>query len=108
MSTSLRFYFGGIRGRSLQSLTFGGVRPWSVVHVSASEATPWGSADYFPGHWNSQRFDLFVGAAPIWVTNVAPYHGGVRFMLHVDWRNILNVAVTVTLDDSIPIPVRLY
>ena len=108
MSTALRFYYGGIRGRSLQTVRFAGVHPWSVVHVSTSEATAFGSADFFPGYWNSQRYYLFIGAADIWVTNVAPYEGGVAFMLHVDYWKALNVAVTIRLEDEPPIQVRMY
>ncbi len=107
MATPMRFHYGRIRGRSVQHVRFHGVHPWSAVYVNASETTGFGSADFHPGYWNSQRYHLFIGAADVFVTNVAPYEGGVAFMLHVDYWAPLSVAVTIQLLDENPIQVRV-
>jgi hypothetical protein len=62
-----------------------------------------GSASVFGAHGGAgQDFAYHLGDADIWVSNVSPHAGGVEFILHVDWPEPLNVAVTISVEDDDP------
>ena len=107
MSRSIRVYYGkelGLKGRVRMNFNWGGViSETSIVHMSAGEALNVGSASVFGNHGGpGQDFAYHLGDADIWVTNISPHSGGVEFILHVNWPEPLNIAVTITVEDTDP------
>jgi hypothetical protein len=43
-----------------------------------------------------------LGDADVWVSNISPHQGGVEFILHVNWPQPLNIAVTITVEQEDP------
>jgi len=75
----------------------------STAHISAGETRDYGSASVFGSHGGpGQNFAYLLGDADIWVSNISPHDGGVEFILHVDWPEPLNVAVTITVENEDP------
>jgi hypothetical protein len=115
MANSIRYILRGVQGRVRANFNWPGViTARSVVHVIAGEV-----------HFGTtqvqqipplQNFYYTLGAAPIWVTNISPHRnefsgtdpGGVSFLLHVDWGGPLDVAVTITVEDSLPVEIQGY
>lgn len=60
--------------------------------------------------------DYVLGAADVWVSNISPHlntfrgddPGGVRFILHADWDSPLDVAMTITAGDALPVGIQGY
>lgn len=100
MPMHFRRYTRGTWGKLLVEMPISGVTPTSVVNVTAVEATGRGAASH-PGAGGSiQNYDSFVGSAVISVSNICPFHGGVRWYLHVNYERPLNVAQTITVYDE--------
>jgi hypothetical protein len=84
------------------------------VHVTAGEVK-YGTTDRVPVT-PGQDFFYVLGSADIWVTNISPHRntfrgddpGGVQFILHVDWDSPLDVAVTITVEDELPLEIQGY
>lgn len=107
MARSIRVFYDkelGLSGRCRMNFNWMGViSETSVVHISAGEAMDFHSASVFGAHGGpGQEFGYVLGAADVWVTNVAPHQGGVEFILHVAWHTPLNIAVTITVEDHDP------
>jgi hypothetical protein len=89
-------YLRNKRGRNLLHLSNPSINRNSVVHISATEAT-----ELTPGVL-TPIYSRFVGAADIWVKNVAPHDGGVHFILQVDWGSPLDVVMDISVFDPVP------
>jgi hypothetical protein len=99
MATSIRVFYGkenGLHGRCRMNFNWGAINALSVVNITAGEAHDWESAHLLGG----QMFTYNLGNANVWVSNISPHNGGVEFILNVEWRNPLNVAVTITVEDG--------
>jgi hypothetical protein len=115
MSKSIRYVIRGVHGRVRANFNWPGViTNQSVVHITAGEVNFGNTRRDFepPG----QDFYYILGDADIWVSNVSPHFntfrnddpGGVRFILHVNWFAPLDVAVTITVEDKLPIEIQGY
>jgi hypothetical protein len=112
MGKSIRFVRRGIQGRSRQNFNWPGViSARSVVHITAGEVKfgTTQSQQIQP----TQNFHYHLGAADVWVTNISPHKneftgavGGVEFHVHVAWDAPLDVAITITVEDEIPIEIQ--
>lgn len=112
MARSIRFVRRGIQGRVRQNFNWPGViTARSVVHVSAAEVK-FGTtqAQQVPP---IQNFHYHLGAANVWVSNIGPHRnefgddpGGVEFHINVDWPAPLDVAVTITVEDELPVEIQ--
>lgn len=109
VARSIRVFYGkehGLLGRVRLSFNWAispPITPLSVVHISAAEATDFGSADVVgPGGRHRQQFHYHLGAADVWVSNVSPRAGGVEFILHVASDSPIDVVVTITIEDAAP------
>jgi len=87
----------------------------SVINVTAGEVSFGGSEVNRTGP--GQNFFYHLGDADIWVSNICPRRndfnrvaspGEVSFILHVDWSSPLDVAVTITVDDDLPVEIQGY
>lgn len=99
MARSIRLFYGkekGLHGRCRVNFNWTPITAISVVTITAAEAHDWGSANLLGG----QQFRYNLGDANVWVSNVSPHQGGVEFILNVDWPHPLNIAVTITVEDS--------
>ena len=117
MSKSVRFVRKNMQGRVPMNFNWPGVirSRLAVVNITAAEVIPGArSIAVGPNGAVSMDWIYHVGAANIWVSNVSPHFndhfggepGGVEFILHVDFSSPLNVAITITVDDAIPIEVQ--
>lgn len=108
MSRSIRIFYGkelGLHGRSRMNFNWerGEIGETSVVHISAAEARDIGSASVFGEHGGpGQDFSYNLGDADVSVSNISPHKGGVEFILHVNWPQPLNIAVTITVEQEDP------
>jgi hypothetical protein len=115
MSKSIRWLIRGVHGRVRANFSWPGViTERSVVHITAGEVGVGGTGgEQFPPF---QNFFYHVGDANVWVSNISPHHnvfrrddpGGVRFIVNVDWDSPLDVAVTITVEDDIPLEIQGY
>lgn len=99
MASSIRVFYGkekGLRGRCRMNFNWPPINALSVVNITAGEAHDFGSASLLGG----QQFNYNLGDANVWVSNISPHQGGVEFILNVDWPHPLNIAVTITVEDS--------
>lgn len=99
MASSIRVFYGkekGLRGRCRMNFNWPPINALSVVNITAGEAHDFGSANLLGG----QPFSYNLGDANVWVSNISPHQGGVEFILNVDWPDPLNIAVTITVEDS--------
>ncbi|HJZ59956.1 MAG TPA: hypothetical protein VKE74_33750 [Gemmataceae bacterium] len=114
MARSIRYLRRGVQGQSRQNFNWPGViSARSVVHVTAAEVQ-FGTTQAQPNP-PVQDFHYVLGAAPVWVSNVSPHWneftgdpGGVEYILHVDWGTPLDVAVTITVEDELPLEIQGY
>lgn len=115
MSQSYRYVVHGAQGRVRQNFNLPDVirSGQAVVNITAGEVVLGGSRSIVVGPNGTevvQDFMYNLGAADVWVSNVCPHFnqhfdgepGGVEFILHVDWNSPLDVAVTITVEDSTP------
>jgi hypothetical protein len=115
MSRSVRWVVRGVHGRVPANFNWPGViTARSVVHVTAGEVG-FGTTQARPTP-PFQNFFYILGDADIWVTNISPHlnefrsddPGGVRFILHVNWGAPLDGAVTITVEDELPLEIQGY
>jgi hypothetical protein len=112
MARSIRFVRRGVQGAVRQNFNWPGViTARSVVHITAAEVGP-GTTQAHPTP-PFQDFFYHLGAASIWVSNVGPHKneftgdpGGVEFLLHVDFGSPLDVGITITVEDDIPVEIQ--
>ncbi len=115
MSRSARFVKRGVQGVIRENWFWDGViDAFSVVHITAGEVGV-GASEFLRPGVKGQDFFYKLGAASIWVSNVCPHKnsftgqtGGVEFLLHEDWDSPLDVAITVTVEDTTPEIVQGY
>ena len=115
MSNSIRWVVRGVQGRVRANFSWPGViTNTSVVQVTAGEVKFGGTTrDPSPPF---QDFYYVLGDADIWISNISPHHntfrnddpGGVRFILHVDWDSPLDVAITITVENNLPVEIQGY
>jgi hypothetical protein len=113
MSTSVRFVRRGVRGTSRGNFNMPGIikSAQAVVHMSAGEITAGPRTTV--GKVN-QDFIYHLGDASVWISNVSPHFnshfggevGGVEYLLHVDFSNPIDVAVTITVEDNSPVEIQ--
>jgi hypothetical protein len=114
MAQSIRYLIRRVNGRIRANFNWPGViTARSVVHVTASEVGV-GTTQLNPTP-PVQNFFYNLGAADVWVSNISPHKneftsdpGGVSFILHVDWSSPLDVAVTITVEDALPVEIQGY
>lgn len=109
VAKSIRVFYGkehGLVGRSRLDFKWGinpPISPLSIVHVSAAEATDFGSAYVIGANGQGQQDYIYsLGDADVWVSNVSPHLGGVAFILHVNAAGPVDVVVTITVEDGTP------
>src|SRR5689334_22621396 len=101
MARSIRVFYANVQGVVRRNVNFPAINIKSAVIITAAE---WQSGPLGPSLDGTQR--PFLGAAPIWVSNVGAHGsggeaGGVEFLLHVDSNAPLNALVTITVLDDI-------
>lgn len=114
MAQSIRYVKRGVHGRSRQNFAWPGViSARSVVHITAAEVG-FGTTQLHPIP-PVQDFHYHLGEATVWVSNISPHKneftddpGGVEFFLHVDWDERLDVAITITVEDDVPVEIQGY
>jgi hypothetical protein len=114
MAQSVRWVIRGVQGRVRANFNWPGViTARSVVHVTAGEVQ-FGTTQVqqIPP---VQNFHYVLGDADVWVSNISPHRnefttdpGGVSFILHVGWPSPLDVAVTITVEDNLPVEIQGY
>jgi hypothetical protein len=111
MSRSVRFIVRGVHGRVRMNHNWNAIKSHaSVVQISAAEIKPATLQPLPAPGAPAQNFIYNLGDANVWVSNVSPHAGdhfvgepgGVEFILNVDFPSPLNVAVTITVEDSFP------
>jgi hypothetical protein len=111
MPQHVRKYYGPLKGRVTCNLNWGAINVNSIVHITACEYIPETDPDAHGGFTdgNHQRF---VGAANVWVSNIAP-HGspwdpnqGVTFVINVDWPDPIHIVADITVFDEGPIEIQ--
>ena len=85
---TFRHHWRGLKGLYKVQFDTSSIQQASVVVITASEFR-----DKQTAFWD-ETLDRFVGDASIWVSNIAPFNGGVFFYLHVDWGGGLLAVVT--------------
>jgi hypothetical protein len=93
MAEVRRIYWGRWRGRVSFTFNSGAINHQSVVIVTASEGDE-GNSTASP-----QRF---VGAADIRVANVAPFDGGVVFVVEIDWDQPISIWTDIYIASEFP------
>ena len=87
----------------------------AVVQITAAEVKMGPRAEAVgPGGLVFMDWQYFVGDANIWISNISPHFndhfggeaGGVEFVLNVDFPSPLSVAITITLEDDIPLEIQ--
>lgn len=115
MAESVRFVIRGTFDRSRHNYNFPAIKSrQSVVHITAAQVIPADPSTLLGGA--SQNFIYHLGEASVWVSNVSPHFndhyagepGGVEFHLHVDWKEPIDVAVTITVEDKFPVAIDGY
>ena len=102
MAHSIRVFYDNVQGVVRRNVNWPPINIKSAVIITAAE---WQSGPLGPSLDGTQR--PFLGASPIWVSNVGAHGvaggeaGGVEFLLHVDSAASLNVMVTITVLDDI-------
>jgi hypothetical protein len=113
VSKSIRVFYGkelGLRGRCRMNFNWQdqNIGEPSIVHISAAEAHDIGSASVFGMYGGpGQDFSYLLGDADVWVSNISPHRNGVEFILHIDWPEPLNIAVTITVEEYDPAQFRV-
>jgi len=113
MAKSARFVLSGVRGRHPQNFNWPVINNRErVVHITAAEVQAGTTAS--PVGSPSQKFVYHLGAANVWVSNVSPHGpndhfagepGGVEFIVNVDSGSPLDVSVTITVEDDLPVTI---
>ena len=113
MAQSIRWVIRGRQGRVPCSFKWPIITARSVVHVTAAEVA-FGTTSR-PAVSPGQDFFYKDGAANVWVSNISPHRnefinapGSVFFYVHIDWDSPLDVAITITVEDNIPVEIQGY
>jgi hypothetical protein len=113
MAQSIRYLIRGVRGRVRANFNWPIITARSVVHVTAGQVG-FGTTQVHPTP-PTQNFFYILGDADVWVSNISPHKnefsgqpGGVSFILHVAWPDPLDVAVTITVEDNLPVEIQGY
>jgi len=93
MAHVIRVYWGRWHGRLNCTLTTDTIRNESVVLVATSEGDE-GNSSASPGR--------FVGSAKYTVGNIAPFDGGVRFVVTIDWDDPIPFWTDIVVLDEFP------
>jgi hypothetical protein len=100
MSNTIRILYPGIHSRSgdyltpnLLTLTWPPIHSDSIVLISASEYRTLGVQNGVP------VIDRFIGDAEIQLSNIAPEEGIVSFIVTIDFKSPINVAVDFLILD---------
>lgn len=97
LSRTIRLFYRGMKGRVRANFNWGidpPITKKSVVLMSAAQAT------VYPGIIGPEDLTaVHLGDADISVTNVSPHEGGVEFILHVNFKDPLDVLVDLTVMD---------
>ena len=93
-----RWFIGMRRFRVNCTFSWDAIDNQSVVLVSASE----GAANVNVAS-SSREPNRFVGEALITIHNIAPFEGGVRFVVYINWAEPLPIWVDIVLLDEKPI-----
>jgi hypothetical protein len=112
MAQSIRFIRRGINGVVRQNFNWPGViTARSVVHITAAEVG-FGTTQVQQNP-PTQDFHYNLGAASVWVSNVSPHKnefnqdpGGVEFLVHVDFNSPLDIAITITVENELPVEIQ--
>jgi hypothetical protein len=86
----------------------------AVVHITAGEVTPAAVPSSVIGGHAEQSFMYHIGDADVWVSNISPHFndhfqnepGGVEFILHVDFDSPIDVGITITVEDDVPLEIQ--
>jgi hypothetical protein len=119
MSRSFRHVLRGVHGRVRANYNLAFIRSTSVVTITAAQITaldPTLDKPFREVGEPGQDFRYHLGDANVWVSNVSPHYndhyanepGGVEYILHVDWPDPLDIAVTITIDDRFPESIDPY
>jgi len=111
MPQHIRHYYSDpMNGRVACNFNWPAITAKSIVHVTACEYVP-AAGDAHGGFAGVDR-KRFVGAADIWVSNIAP-HGppfdpnqGVTWVLHIGWDTPIYVCVDITVFDEDPVEIQ--
>jgi hypothetical protein len=89
-----RVYWGRYRGRVICTFNYsGGINNQSVVLVTASEGDEANTTE------SPQRF---IGDADFTVTSIAPFNGGVRFVVQIGWDEPIPFWSDIVIMDGFP------
>lgn len=112
LATSIRYVVRGVSGRRRQNFNWHEVikSRQAVVQVTAAEIRLADSSIVL-GSGQEQNFAYHLGDANIWVSNISPHddHGGgagVEYILHTDFSQPIDIAVTITVDDNTPVEIH--
>jgi hypothetical protein len=92
------YYWGRRKGIQAYNFDWDEIHNDSVVVITASEGKP-PITTISPERW--------VGAAPIYVMNIAPYDGGVVFAVRIDWEEPIGLWTTITVFDRTDVWLRM-
>ncbi|MGN4742442.1 hypothetical protein [Bacillus cereus group sp. MYBK227-1] len=114
MSRSIRIVRRGLQGRVRGNFNWPGViTAKSVVHMSAGEVR-FGTTQVVQTD-PKQDFHYHLGEARVWISNISPHKnefaseiGGVEFFVNVESSSPVDVAITITVEDSLPIEIQGY
>jgi hypothetical protein len=87
----------------------------SVVHITAAEVKFGTTQVHQDPPPRAQDFYYHLGDASVWVSNIGPHRnefigavGGVEYHLHVDFDSPIDVAITITVEDDLPLEIQGY
>ena len=114
MAQSYRYIRRGVHGRVGENFNWPGViTARSVVHVTAGEVKI--GTTQLQQTPPVQDFFYHLGDASVWVSNISPHKneftsdpGGVEFFLHVDFDSPIDVGITITVEDDLPLGIDGY
>jgi hypothetical protein len=92
------YYWGRRNGIQAYNFDWDEIHHDSVVVITASEGDP---------PVTTMSPERRVGAAPIYVMNVAPYDGGVVFAVRIDWEEPIGLWTTITVFERTEIWLRM-
>ncbi|OHR69535.1 hypothetical protein HMPREF3291_00445 [Bacillus sp. HMSC76G11] len=115
MARSIRFVRRGItQGKWRQNFNWPGViTAKSVVHVTVGEVK-FGTTQNIQTE-PRQNFHYILEEAAVWITNIGPHKneftndpGGVEFFIHSSFRGPIDVAITISVEDNLPVEIQGY
>ncbi|MFM9445536.1 hypothetical protein [Streptomyces acidiscabies] len=107
MPQHIRVYYRDPQAtRTTCNFNWAAINATSIVNVTACEYVP-APGDAHGGFGGVDR-KRFVGAADVWVTNIAPHgppfdpNNGVTWVLHHNWGTPIHLCVDITVFDEGP------